>query len=105
MEDQSRRSLPWSRQNAGGTITFIGLVTGIDPPDSMGETLKRVFTVRGIHVGSRVMMEEMMDAMEANKIQPVIDKTVFRLEELKEALQYLVSLMSFSLPFIPGTAR
>jgi NADPH:quinone reductase-like Zn-dependent oxidoreductase len=79
-----------------GTITFIGLVTGIDPPDSMGETLKRVCTIRGIHVGSRAMMEDMMAGMEANSIQPVLDPKVFKLEELKEALTYLVSYFPHS---------
>lgn len=76
-----------------GVITFIGLVTGIDPPNiRFGDILRKIFTVRGIHVGSRVQMEEMMAGIEANKIQPVVDKKVFLLEDLKEAMQYLVSI-------------
>ncbi|KAK6383432.1 hypothetical protein LTS17_002724 [Exophiala oligosperma] len=74
-----------------GTITVIGLVTGFDPPESIMETLKRVFTLRGIHVGSKVQMEEMMACMEANKIQPVVDKKIFALEELRESLEYLTT--------------
>jgi D-arabinose 1-dehydrogenase-like Zn-dependent alcohol dehydrogenase len=78
-----------------GTITVIGLVTGFAPPENIMETLKRVFTFRGIHVGSRVQMEDMMAGMEANKIQPVVDKRVFSLEELRDSLEYLVSLQCY----------
>lgn len=73
-----------------GVITVIGLVTGFSPPDNIMEVLRRVCTLRGIHVGSRIHMEDMMAAMEANKIQPVVDQRVFALEELKEGLQHLV---------------
>lgn len=74
-----------------GIITVIGLVTGFSAPDNIMEVLKRVCTLRGIHVGSKVLMEDMMAGMEANGIQPVIDQKLFRLEHLKEALQHLVS--------------
>ncbi|KAJ9605683.1 hypothetical protein H2200_009532 [Cladophialophora chaetospira] len=72
-----------------GVITVIGLVTGFSAPDNIMEVLKRVCTLRGIHVGSRVHMEDMMAAMEANKIQPVVDQRIFALEELRDALEYL----------------
>lgn len=80
-----------------GVITVIGLVTGFSAPDNIMEVLKRICTLRGIHVGSREHMEDMMAAMEANRIQPVIDQRIFKLEELKEALEHLVRLTSKSL--------
>jgi NADPH:quinone reductase-like Zn-dependent oxidoreductase len=80
-----------------GVITIIGLVTGFDPPDNIMEALRNICTLRGIHVGSRALMEEMMAAIEANGIQPVVDKRVFALEELKEGLEYLVSPTSLLL--------
>jgi len=77
-----------------GVITVIGLVTGFYPPDNIMEALSRVCTFRGIHVGSRVQMEEMMAGIEVNGIQPVVDKRIFALEELKDGLEYLVSSSS-----------
>ena len=78
-----------------GVITVIGLVTGFSPPDNIMEVLKKICTLRGIHVGSRVHMEDMMAAMEANKIQPVVDQRIFALDELRDGLEYLVSLTMF----------
>ena len=74
-----------------GVITVIGLVTGFSTPDNIMEVLKRICTLRGIHLGSRAQMEEMMACMEANKIQPVLDQRIFALEELRDGLEYLVS--------------
>lgn len=74
-----------------GVINVIGLVTGFSASDNIMEVLKRVCTLRGIHVGSKQLMEDMMAGMEANRIQPVIDAKHFELEQLKDALQHLVS--------------
>ena len=60
-----------------GVITLIGLVTGVDAQINTLEAIARIFTLRGIHVGPKVQFEDMMAAMEANKIQPVIDKQEF----------------------------
>jgi NADPH:quinone reductase-like Zn-dependent oxidoreductase len=73
-----------------GTITVIGLVTGFDAPDNIMEVLKKIVTLRGIHAGSKVHFEEMMAGMEANGIQPVLDPKIFKLEELRDALEYMV---------------
>jgi D-arabinose 1-dehydrogenase-like Zn-dependent alcohol dehydrogenase len=75
-----------------GTITVVGVVTGLVAPVNPLETVYKIFTLRGIHVGSKVQFEEMMAAIEANAIQPVIDETPFALENLREALEHLVSL-------------
>jgi D-arabinose 1-dehydrogenase-like Zn-dependent alcohol dehydrogenase len=60
---------------------------------SISDALVNICTFRGIHIGSKDQMEEMMAAIEANGIQPVLDKRVFELEELREGLEYLVRIM------------
>lgn len=76
-----------------GIITIIGLIGGRDTPDTIAEAVRKIVTLRGIHVGSKVQMEEMMAGIEANGIQPVLDKRIFALEELRDGLEYLVSFL------------
>lgn len=59
---------------------------------SILDALLNICTFRGIRIGSRDQMEEMMAAI-ANGIQPVLDKRIFKLEELREGLEYLVSIL------------
>ena len=60
----------------GGHVSIIGVLSGItqDIPIAliMGSNIK----VKGITVGSRVMAEEMCAAIDASKIQPVVDKVI-----------------------------
>ena len=49
-------------------ITVIGLVTGFAGAGDIMEVLRHIYTLRGIHVGSRLQIEEMMAGMEASKI-------------------------------------
>ncbi|KAH8880313.1 NAD(P)-binding protein [Thozetella sp. PMI_491] len=74
-----------------GVITLIGFLNNTTPPanNHIENILYKLCTVRALHVGSRVLMEEMMDAMEANNIHPIVDKNVFPLERLREALEYM----------------
>ncbi|KND86982.1 Zinc-type alcohol dehydrogenase-like protein [Tolypocladium ophioglossoides CBS 100239] len=75
----------------GGVITIIGFVAGPaeDQPGFL-DCLLHLCTARGILVGSRAQMDDMCRAIEANpeKLRPVVDKKLFRLEELKEAYEY-----------------
>ena len=48
-------------------------------------------TARGVAVGSRAMMEDMVAAIEANDIHPLVDAKSFLLDEAKEAFDYFVS--------------
>lgn len=77
-----------------GIISVLGFVGGEskEPQPTILECWTSLFTARGLWVGSRVQMEEMCRAIEANtdKLRPVIDK-VFALDDLKEALDYLAS--------------
>ena len=57
------------------------------------------FVARGIAVGSRAMIEEMVAAVEANDIHPVLDSKRFSLQEAKEAFVHFVSRESLSWEF------
>ncbi|KAI1643659.1 uncharacterized protein F4817DRAFT_348977 [Daldinia loculata] len=72
----------------GGIINLIGFLSGKKPQLTM-ELLFRGCTARGVHVGSRQQMEEMVKAIEANDIHPVIDDKVFNLESAREAYDYV----------------
>ncbi|KAL2268068.1 hypothetical protein VTJ83DRAFT_2914 [Remersonia thermophila] len=78
-----------------GVISIIGLLTGANPKDSFMETLARVCTVRGVYVGSREQLEEMVAFMEEHEIRPVVDERVFTLEETKEAYEYMWAAKHF----------
>ena len=73
-----------------GVISIIGFLGGSseDQPSFL-DCLSNLCTVRGILVGSRLQFEDMNRAIEANKIKPVVDERVFKLEEAKEAYQYM----------------
>jgi NADPH:quinone reductase-like Zn-dependent oxidoreductase len=79
-----------------GVISNIGFLGGLseDQPTFL-ELKKSLCTVRGIAVGSRLQLEDMNRAIEANDIHPVVDKKVFAMSELREAYQYLLDQKHF----------
>ncbi|KAL2867560.1 zinc-dependent alcohol dehydrogenase family protein [Aspergillus lucknowensis] len=77
-----------------GTIAVLGFVGGeaeATGVPTLLQTWMRLFTARGLWVGSRDQMEEMCRAIEGDvdQLRPVVDR-VFKLEELKEAYEYLL---------------
>ncbi|GAB1199568.1 hypothetical protein APSETT444_008919 [Aspergillus pseudonomiae] len=75
-----------------GIINSVGFLGASDKPQpGLLETLSHICTVRGICVGSRAMLKDMVRAFEANDIHPVIDEKVFTLEQGKEAFEYLAA--------------
>ncbi|KAI9679309.1 MAG: hypothetical protein M1817_005329 [Caeruleum heppii] len=70
-----------------GIIGFLG-GQGKESPSFL-QCLSNICTVRGVLVGNRQQFEEMNRAIEAINLKPVVDKKVFRLEELREAYQYM----------------
>lgn len=75
----------------GGHITMIGFLTGFEKDEdhpSFLEPFERMCIVRGIEVGNRTQFQEMIRAIEANDIHPVVDPKVFSFEELPAAVQY-----------------
>jgi NADPH:quinone reductase-like Zn-dependent oxidoreductase len=74
-----------------GVISIIGFVGGFtqDQPGFL-DCLQHNCIARGIFVGSRSQMEEMNRAIDANaSLKPVLDTKSWKLEELKEAYQYM----------------
>ncbi|KAH9905730.1 NAD(P)-binding protein [Xylariomycetidae sp. FL2044] len=72
-----------------GVITVIGFLGGAATKNTLIETLTHLCTVRGIYVGSRHQMEDMVAAIEANNIKPVVDEKVFTLDKAKEAYEHM----------------
>ena len=74
-----------------GVITIIGFLGGgkAEEEPSFIQCLMHHCIVRGILVGSRQQFEAMNRAIEANNIKPVVDEKVFKLEETREAYQYM----------------
>jgi len=72
----------------GGTISLIGVLSGLNMDVSLGPIVTRKVRLQGITVGSRDGMEAMIRAISQHAIKPVIDR-IFAFEELREALDYL----------------
>lgn len=74
-----------------GVISIIGFVGGMtrDQPGFL-DCLSNICIVRGILVGSRVQLEELCRAVEANgdKLKPIVDQKVFKLADAKQAYEY-----------------
>ncbi|ENH64772.1 hypothetical protein FOC1_g10001420 [Fusarium oxysporum f. sp. cubense race 1] len=82
-----------------GQIHCIGHITNPDPlgagkdlrgPDAAFLALDRLCIVRGVVVGSREQLQDMLECFEANEIRPVIDR-VFSFEKAREAYEHLWS--------------
>jgi NADPH:quinone reductase-like Zn-dependent oxidoreductase len=73
----------------GGHLAIIGAVAGFET-DTMPFAMVQAKRLRlqGVTVGSRRDQIDMIRAIEANVVRPVIDRT-FRLEELAEAFRHL----------------
>lgn len=78
----------------GGTISLIGVLSGLNITTSLGPIVARQVKLQGITVGHRNGFEDMLRAMETRNIKPVIDRT-FEFADLKEALAYLRSGQQF----------
>ncbi|KAI1320505.1 zinc-binding dehydrogenase [Xylariaceae sp. FL0255] len=79
-----------------GTIVVVGAVAGLGGDAKMPtllDTWLNLFTCRGVWVGSRMHMEDMCRAIDGNveRLRPVLDLKVFKLEELKEAYEYMAA--------------
>jgi NADPH:quinone reductase-like Zn-dependent oxidoreductase len=71
----------------GGHIALIGVLTGITGQFSMVEVLLRQQKVQGLIVGSRRHQIDMIRAIDANSIKPIIDRT-FPLDDIAGAFRY-----------------
>ncbi|KAE8363037.1 hypothetical protein BDV27DRAFT_11752 [Aspergillus caelatus] len=74
-----------------GVISIIGFLGGVDPKSqpTILDTLSNICTVRGVYVGSKELLNNMVKAIEANDIHPVVDPKVFTLDKAKDAYEYM----------------
>ncbi len=87
--DQSVAALRYS-----GTLSLIGVLTGVAGNVSTGAILQRLIRVVGIYVGSRRMFEAFNAALTASRIHPVIDR-VFAFDEARAAYAHLAGATHF----------
>lgn len=78
----------------GGHISMIGVLTGIQGEVPTAELFQKNAVISGITVGSRANQEDMIKAINANGIEPVIDSS-FGLEDLAEAFRLQESQKHF----------
>ncbi|KAL5359440.1 hypothetical protein BJX96DRAFT_164434 [Aspergillus floccosus] len=75
-----------------GIISVIGFLGSSDAPQpGLLDALSHICTVRGVYVGSRAMFKDMIRAIEANDLHPIVDQRVFTLEQAVEAYQHMAA--------------
>ncbi len=78
----------------GGHISVIGILTGIAGELGIITALTRQLRLQGVLVGSRSQQQDMIRAINASNMRPVIDKH-FALEDIVEAFRYQESNRHF----------
>lgn len=78
-----------SAVRASGTISVIGVLSGIAGEINLGRVVTQNIKLQGVTVGSREMFERMARAMDLHRIEPVIDENRFAFEDLGDALTAL----------------
>jgi NADPH:quinone reductase-like Zn-dependent oxidoreductase len=70
-----------------GQISLIGVLSGREGDTNPHGLMLKNACMTGIFVGSRIMFEQMNEAISINGMQPVVDK-VFAFEEAADAFAY-----------------
>ena len=78
----------------GGHISLIGVLTGVSGEVPTAALFSMNITLSGITVGSASMQEDMIAAIEANGIKPVLDQT-FPLDKIADAFGHQASQKHF----------
>lgn len=78
----------------GAHISVIGILTGLGGEISIVTALIKQLRLQGLIVGNRTQQQDMVKAIDANKMRPVVDK-VFPLESIVEAFKYQESNRHF----------
>ncbi|WP_313088171.1 NAD(P)-dependent alcohol dehydrogenase [Pseudomonas sp.] len=71
----------------GGHIAVIGILTGVAGEFGVVNALVRQLRLQGVLVGSRSQQQEMIRAIDANGLRPVIDRE-FPLDAITDAFRY-----------------
>lgn len=83
--DQSVKALRY-----GGTMSLLGILAGTQGPIDTYSIFHKNIRVHGLYVGSVAMFEDLVRALEASKIEPIIDQ-VFPFGEARAAYEHLAS--------------
>jgi NADPH:quinone reductase-like Zn-dependent oxidoreductase len=74
---------------AGGTVSLIGVLAGARNELNLPLVFLRQVRLQGIVVGSRHAAEDMLRAMEAHRLRPVLDARRFALPDARAALEHM----------------
>ncbi|MFK7838025.1 MAG: NAD(P)-dependent alcohol dehydrogenase [Sulfitobacter sp.] len=74
----------------GGTLSMIGVLSGLNIEASLGPIVARQVRLQGVTVGHREGFEAMLRAMAQHQLHPVLGD-VFAFEDLKPAMEHLRS--------------
>lgn len=74
--------------NGGGTISIIGILSGILGQLNIAPILHKHLTLQGIYVGSRAMFLNMNRAISQNALRPQID-SVYSLQQIQDGLRHM----------------
>lgn len=74
----------------GGTMSLLGILTGTEGPINTYQIFHKNIRVHGLYVGSAQMFRALVRALEAMKIEPIIDR-VFAFDQAKAAYDHLAS--------------
>ena len=78
----------------GGHIALIGVLTGFAAEVSIPALFSNQLRISGISIGSRADQEDMIRAMEVNRLKPIIDRS-FALEDIAGAFTHYESQRHF----------
>jgi NADPH:quinone reductase-like Zn-dependent oxidoreductase len=78
----------------GGHIAIVGVLTGFAGEVSIPALFSNQIRTSGISIGSRADQEDMIRAIEVNRLRPVIDRT-FPLQDIAAAFEYYESQQHF----------
>ena len=84
-----------------GILAVVGIVGGVQTEGDAREVPSLLqawlscITVRGIAVGSRAQLEDLIDFVESSGLKPVVEDRVFGLSEVKEAYEFLSEQRNF----------
>jgi len=74
----------------GGTMSILGVLTGVRGEVNTYGIFHKTLRVAGVYVGSVAMFEGLLRALEAARIDPIIDRA-FGFGEVKQAYEHLAS--------------
>jgi len=74
----------------GGTMSLLGVLTGLKGEVNTYGIFHKALRVAGVYVGSVAMFEGLLRAIEASRIEPIIDRA-FGFGEAKDAYAHLAS--------------